>query len=207
MKYKGTFNYFLDNESKTYNEIIHLVNTDMTVSVFGLDVYYISPKKEYTITDKIQELLQKAKSHQNQNGGILEGMEFPFDGANIGRKIAEQKFKEETKNYSGTIGIEEITKIVTDEREGIKDTVGKLHYELSWEFIEEMAKRMANNKSDKYPLYNWKKLMDIQNLKDAINRHHVEVMKGNHKDGEEELGHIISYACNAMMLWEQLKNK
>jgi len=92
-------------------------------------------------------------------------------------------------------------------KKGIKETDGKLHYELSWEFIEEMAKRMANNKSDKYPLYNWKKSINIQDLKDAINRHHIEVMKGNYQDDEEVLGHVVSYACNAMMLWEQLKEK
>nr|DAI89585.1 MAG TPA: hypothetical protein [Caudoviricetes sp.] len=90
---------------------------------------------------------------------------------------------------------------------GKKETEGKLHYELSWEFIEEMAKRMANNKSDKYPLYNWKKPIDVEDLKDAINRHHIEVMKGNYKDGDEILGHVVAYACNAMMLWEQLRDK
>jgi len=90
---------------------------------------------------------------------------------------------------------------------GKKETEGKLHYELSWEFIEEMAKRMANNKSDKYPLYNWKKPIDVEDLKDAINRHHIEVMKGNYKDGNEMLGHVVAYACNSMMLWEQLRDK
>ena len=69
-----------------------------------------------------------------------------------------------------------------------------------------MAKRMANNKSDKYPLYNWKQKINVQDLKDAINRHHIEVMKGNYQDGDEILGHIVQYACNSMMLWEQLKN-
>lgn len=90
---------------------------------------------------------------------------------------------------------------------GKKENDGKLYYELSWEFIEEIAKRMANNKSDKYPLYNWKKNINIEELKQAINRHHIEVMKGNYKDGDEVLGHIVSYACNSMMLWEQLNKK
>ena len=90
---------------------------------------------------------------------------------------------------------------------GIKETKGKLYYELSWEFIEEMAKRMANNKSNKYPLFNWKKNIDVEDLKQAINRHHIEVMKGNYKDGDELLGHVVSYACNSMMLWEQLNKK
>lgn len=89
-------------------------------------------------------------------------------------------------------------------KRGIKETEGKLYYELSWEFIEEMAKRMANNKSNKYPLFNWKKNIDVEDLKQAINRHHIEVMKGNYKDGDELLGHVVSYACNSMMLWEQL---
>ena len=43
-----------------------------------------------------------------------------------------------------------------------------------------------------------------EDLKQAINRHHIEVMKGNYKDGNELLGHVVSYACNSMMLWEQL---
>ena len=90
---------------------------------------------------------------------------------------------------------------------GKKETEGKLYYEISWEFIEEIAKRMAKNKGDKYDLYNWKRPITpkgIEDLKQAINRHHIEVMKGNYKDGEEVLGHIVSYACNSMMLWEQL---
>jgi hypothetical protein len=125
-------------------------------------------------------------AHQQKNGGRVEGVEFPFDAP-----------------------IQEEEVIAFDcKAEGIKETEGKLHYELSWEFIEEMAKRMANNKSGKYPLYNWKKSINVQELKDAINRHHIEVMKGNYQDGEEALGHIVSYACNSMMLWEQLnKNK
>ena len=89
---------------------------------------------------------------------------------------------------------------------GKKETEGKLNYEISWRFIEEMAKRMQNNKGNKYPAYNWKKPINVEDLKQAINRHHIEVMEGNYKDGDEELGHVVSYACNAMMLWWQLKN-
>ena len=62
---------------------------------------------------------------------------------------------------------------------------------------------MASNKG-KYEPYNWKKLDNVEDLKQAINRHHIEVMKGNYKDGDELLGHVVSYACNSMMLWEQL---
>ena len=95
------------------------------------------------------------------------------------------------------------------DKEPYKETEGKLYYELSWEFIEEMAKRMQYHKNGKYELYNWKNKpmtpKGIDDMKQAINRHHIEVMKGNYDDGEEFLGHIVSYATNSMILWEQLK--
>ena len=84
-----------------------------------------------------------------------------------------------------------------------KEKEGKLFYELDWDFITQMAERMASNKGKNEP-YNWKKLDNVEDLKQAINRHHIEVMKGNYKDGNELLGHVVSYACNSMMLWEQL---
>ena len=117
----------------------------------------------------------------------------------------KQKFEKIGEKYNKLKVPLDILQTRQVNEQGKKENEGKLHYELSWEFIEEMAKRMANNKSDKYPLYNWKKNIDAQDLKDAINRHHIEVMKGNYSDGEEVLGHIVSYACNSMMLWEQLK--
>ncbi len=82
-----------------------------------------------------KDFKSRIDAHQEQNGGRVEGVEFPFD-------TPIQEEKDIAFGYKA---------------EGIKETEGKLHYELSWEFIEEMAKRMANNKSDKYPLYNWKK--------------------------------------------------
>lgn len=88
---------------------------------------------------------------------------------------------------------------------GKKETEGKLFYEFDWEFIEAAAKRMQENKG-KYKPYNWKSSIDIEEIKQALNRHHIEVMKGNYKDGEDELGHVVSYMNNAMILWHQLKN-
>jgi hypothetical protein len=347
MKTSGNFNYYLDNESKTIEEIMHLVTSDMTVSIRGLDVLYFSAKYETNkildkatkqieldklcqrfseiklknyekenikkeVLDKLfgwkpinnsikvhekdelsdvdkkyfkvikeskkvelemwkkfkqealeqlgikdigflgfsaqknktEELLKEVEEYQKQNGGILKGVEFPFNSnwykTPLGKaclkditpnsidilnarqtkkewKVLEDWSREPNLTYWQRYGdilsgdIKRQNSFIIGEKEntkeGIKETERKLHYELSWEFIEEMAKRMANNKSDKYPLYNWKKSIDVQDLKDAINRHHIEVMKGNYQDGSEVLGHIISYACNAMMLWEQLNKK
>jgi hypothetical protein len=88
---------------------------------------------------------------------------------------------------------------------GIKEDDGKLSYELDWEFIEAMAVRMSKNKS-KYEPYNWKKPIEVEQLKQAIVRHVVEIMKGNYIDDKVELGHIIALSCNAQMLFYQLNN-
>lgn len=88
--------------------------------------------------------------------------------------------------------------------ETLKESKGKLSYELEWEFIERMAKRMELNKS-KYPPYNWKhNKIEVSKLKEALSRHFIEVQKGNYED-DGEYGHIVALACNAMMLIEQLK--
>ena len=102
--------------------------------------------------------------------------------------------------------MENIEVIYEEVSAGKKEKEGKLFYEFDWEFIEEIAIRMQDNKGDKYPRYNWKKPIEIDDLKQAINRHHVEVMKGNYADGNNPLGHVVSYACNSMMLYYQLKN-
>ena len=93
---------------------------------------------------------------------------------------------------------------MSEQNIGIKDTKEKLFYELSWEFIEEMARQMAANKGDKYPLFNWQKPIDPEQLKQAITRHFIELQKGNLHD-DREFGHILALACNSMMLWYQYK--
>ena len=88
--------------------------------------------------------------------------------------------------------------------QGHKETEGKLPYELDWRFIEQMAQRMQINKG-KYPPYNWKNPIELKDLLDALTRHMIEVLDGNYND-EGELDHLPAIACNAMMLWYQLKH-
>lgn len=88
---------------------------------------------------------------------------------------------------------------------GIKEKDGKLNYEIDWEFIEEMAKVMANNKH-KYPPDNWKKPIEVKDLIQPLTRHFIEIGKGNYDDGDEILGHLKSIALNAMMIHYQLKH-
>lgn len=83
--------------------------------------------------------------------------------------------------------------------QGIKETEGKLDYELDWDFITDMAIRMSANKT-KYGKDNWKKPIDIEQLKQALFRHALAIMKDD--DSEDHLGAI---SCNAMMIRHQLK--
>lgn len=99
------------------------------------------------------------------------------------------------------------TEVSPNSSEGIKDDTEKLYYELDWEFIESMAKTMQNNKTI-YPKWNWQKPMPegVARLKQSLIRHVMEVLKGNYKDGADELGHLYSIALNAMMLNYQIKH-
>lgn len=154
--------------------------------------------------DEVMERIENQERVQTYSQGR------PIDFNSYQYTEEERKVFKDWNNSTATregVGKYDLKVESKDENIGIKEVKGKLYYELSWEFIEEMAKRMANNKSDKYPLYNWKKNINIEELKQAINRHHIEVMKGNYKDEDEVLGHIVSYACNSMMLWEQLRLK
>lgn len=85
-----------------------------------------------------------------------------------------------------------------------KETNGKLFYELDFEFITQMAERMASNKV-KYEPYNWQKLDNVEELKQALFRHTLEVMKGNLEDDGRDFGHLEAIACDVMMIYYQLK--
>lgn len=90
--------------------------------------------------------------------------------------------------------------------EAKKESKDKQFYELDWEFIEEMAKRMSAAKKDKYPVFNWHKPIDPASLTQSLIRHTVEIVKGNLKDEDQEYGHLLAVACNAMMIWYQYKH-
>lgn len=87
---------------------------------------------------------------------------------------------------------------------GIKYSKDKLFYEIDWEFVKLMAERMAMNKSDKYPVFNWMKPIDVKELNQALVRHFIEIQSGNYDD-EQKYGHYLALACNSMMILYQLR--
>ena len=95
-------------------------------------------------------------------------------------------------------------KLKEEKETAYKETEGKLFYELDFEFITQMAERMASNKG-KYEPYNWQKLDNIDDLKQSLFRHVLEIMNGNYKDDNREFGHLEAVAINAMFINYQLK--
>ena len=77
-----------------------------------------------------------------------------------------------------------------------KETSNKLNYELDFKFITQLAERMSANKG-KYEPYNWQKLDNIEDLKQALYRHVMEVMKGNYEDDGRMFAHLESIALNS----------
>lgn len=180
MKTAGDFNYYLDNESKTIDEIRKLVDTTMTVSVNGLDVHYFSPKEKYsnwkkefnslmeeclkfnhpdlentkqflkscTIPmlkecliefknenflkfNKTEKALKEAEQHQKQNGGILQGGEFPFDSITKdykrGKVVVDFVKVEKTKHQNNPIIKREIIDFLDVEDYALKNGFSEYH--------------------------------------------------------------------------------
>lgn len=88
---------------------------------------------------------------------------------------------------------------------GIKESKNKLIYDIDFDYVKKMAERMQLNR-DKYPVGNWKKDIDVEDLKQALFRHMIEIMNGNYSD-EQEYGHLVALGCNAFMIIEQLNKK
>lgn len=114
-------------------------------------------------------------------------------------KVIEDSFKNTIKVLTGEANSGDTFKM------GEKETAGKLNYELDWEFIQQLAERMSQNKG-KYKPYNWMQPIDVEKLKQSLFRHVVEVMKGNYEDDGRAFGHLESISANVMMINYQLKN-
>lgn len=88
--------------------------------------------------------------------------------------------------------------------EGIKESEGKLSWEVDFDFLEEIALRMES--MTKYPPYNWQKPLSKRELQKALFRHVMAIMRNNFEDDGQELGHIFGAATDLMMLYYQLKH-
>lgn len=119
-------------------------------------------------------------------------------------------YSEDSKDVFGALKDFEVKLHKVPTTTAYKESSGKLFYEIDWPFITQMAERMAANKKDgKYDLYNWKKPMTekgLEDLKQAMLRHLIEILNGSYEDDGREFGHLESLSCNSMMLNYQLNN-
>lgn len=96
-----------------------------------------------------------------------------------------------------------------EESKPTKDSTGKLFYEIDWEFIEGMAKRMELNKQNgKYDRFGWRdKGVDVTEMNQALIRHLIAILKGELQDDEQAYSHYYALACNSMLIINTLKKQ
>ena len=198
------------NEKSVLNSFFAENKKQETITPFFLDEAVISYQslengkfKDNTVTYTSTRHKSKAGETHKEIVGDLEGINKPPKTLNgLQRYISElEQYKDDVITNSSRGEKDTIEYL-----QGVKETEGKLNYELDWEFIEQMAERMSQNKG-KYKPYNWKRPMEIEKLKQSLFRHVVEVMKGNYSDDGREFGHFESIALNSMMINYQLKVK
>lgn len=152
------------------------------------------------------EAWEAAKSkylEDSKNWVIANGLNTPYETTGyVDPYKAEGTSLEDVHMFSKGLGSSSMT---FGSSEGFKDSKEKLNYELDWDFIEAMAKRMSFNKS-KYQPYNWMKPLDPEQLKQSLFRHVIEIMKGNYDEDNMENAHLFSIALNSMMINYQLKH-
>lgn len=194
MKYEGNFNYFLDGESKTVDDIRKLVTLGMTVSVDGLNVNYFSPK--ITKTDK---LLKQADEVQKQNGGRLnlDSLVYAFE-LQREPEYPTQKDRDEFKKKIS----------ILNNTVGKKETEGKLDYsEINFRLFDLMAKRFMDNKH-KYAKGNTLKDVNKDDILWAAFRHIRKMIQPIENDTETYEDHLVAVATNMSIILDQLdKNK
>lgn len=131
----------------------------------------------------------------NNTGSILNSGA-PYYNHTVGKNIK--------KEPSGKIGIEEITKIITDER-GKKENSGKIDYsEIDFDILDLMATRFNANKH-KYPAGNMLRPIEEKELLFALLRHLKKMIQPIETDTETFEEHLAAILCNAQMVYQQRK--
>lgn len=155
------------------------------------------PPLKTTTVDELSDLFLSLMTEKTE----LDTSEH-FDKLNhiIGEPTKSGKIQTHAQPF--TCGTWRAGKIATSE--GVKDSSGKLEYEIDFAFITQIAERMAQNKG-KYAPFNWQKPIDIDKIKQAMFRHAIAIMQGEYEDDGRPFGHIEGMVCNAMILNYHLK--
>ena len=139
--------------------------------------------------------------------GFTNGEEYEIN--NLEGNMIEVISSHELRKRFLKTGFNRYFKLKEETETAYKETEGKLHYELDFEFITQMAERMASNKKEgKYSMYNWMKPMsktDLINLIQAQYRHAMDLMNFKFDDDGRPYGTLEAFSNNAMMINYQLK--
>ena len=192
------------------DEVLDSNTTRTEVPNFNIiDIKQVLPKHVFDTIEKQEDKKEGFNSSDSPLG----------DGSSIWKDVLAREFDIltqyptlEERNKAIEDSFKNTVKVLTGEANsgdtfelGKKETEGKLNYELDWEFIQQLAERMSQNKG-KYKPYNWMQPIDVEKLKQSLFRHVVEVMKGNYEDDGRAFGHLESISANIMMINYQLKN-
>ena len=90
----------------------------------------------------------------------------------------------------------------------IKYDKDKLQYSLIDPFFIEGVTEVLTYGANKYYKDNWKKVDSVDRYVDALERHVIAYRKGETKDPESKLSHLLHAACCLMFLYyfERKKN-
>lgn len=95
------------------------------------------------------------------------------------------------------------------DKQGFKDSKGKQWVEYDWEFLKLQMERLGKFKIEnggKYEKDNWKLPMDVEELKNSLFRHTLDLMEGK-LDDEGKFGTLTAISLNSMFIFNQLKNE
>lgn len=163
----------------------------------------LSKMKE--VSKKVNDLKQSLDSSIDENPFVdftgqptsLKDVFFHNDGTILNSSLSNPSLKLEVRTDG------------EEKKVGIKESEGKLFFELDWQFIKQMAERMQSNKENsKYPIWNWKKPMNdkgLEDMKQATMRHLLEVMDNDFEDDGREFGHLEAISTNVMIISHQIK--
>lgn len=197
MKTEGEFKYFIDGKEVLYKDLQTMVRLGMTVNIDGLNVYYKSPQKENKKEETVNRLVEEELERQEQ-----QDWDSRIDDIIGAFTEAEKRGGTIRCKPSLTVGIEEITKIMT---EGKKENNGKIDYsEVDFDILDLMANRFNANKH-KYPHGNMLKPIEEKQLLFALFRHLKKMIQPIDSDPETFEEHLSAILCNAQMVYQQRK--
>ena len=232
---EGSFNYFLNGKSKTIEDIRKSVNTEMAITIDGINVYYSLPKiKIENMNRLVEEELERQeqqvfKDWNTNSTSLIDKVTW----ANALNKDNLTDCKKQSKgvkcekpnciscntvdfnnsdiNVLQKIGLlnpitcDKYFTIDDKEEIGKKEKNGKTDYSEIDFDILDLMANRFNVNKHKYPHGNMLKPIEEKELLFALFRHLKKMIQPVHNDPETFEEHLAAILCNAQMVYQQRK--